>query len=85
MLIAKYKFNSTLYADLIPEFNAEFTNYVVTDEATETDSEGNVIKTRVIEHDTLLPTLMRFGRISVRPAPGLSDSHVGLFASGLSV
>ena len=64
-VIAKYKFNSTLYADLIPEFNAEFTNYTVTDEITETDSEGNVIKTRVIEHDTLLPTLMRFGRIYV--------------------
>ena len=61
-VIAKYKFNSTLYADLVPEFNAEFTNYVVTDETTETDSEGNVIKTRIIEHDTLLPTLMRFGR-----------------------
>ena len=60
-VIAKYKFNSTLYADLIPGFNAEFTNYTVTDEATETDSKGNVIKTRVIEHDTLLPTYIRFG------------------------
>ena len=53
-VIAKYKFNSTLYADLVPEFNAEFTNYVVTDETTERDNDGNVIKTRVIEHDTLL-------------------------------
>ena len=52
MIIAKYKFNSTLYADLVPEFNAEFTNYTVTDEATETDGEGNVIVTRAIEHDT---------------------------------
>jgi len=67
-IIAKYKFNSTLYADLIPGFNAEFTNYVVTDEATETDSEGNVIKTRVIEHDTLLPTMIRFG-VATSDAP----------------
>ena len=60
-IIAKYKFNSTLYADLIPEFNSEFTDYTVTDDTTtETDSDGNVIITRTIESDTL-PTLMRFG------------------------
>jgi len=74
-VIAKYKFNSTLYADLVPEFNAEFTNYVVTDETTETDSEGNVIKTRVIEHDTLLPTLMRFGQVHIDNATDNNNAN----------
>ena len=57
-IIAKYKFDSSIYADLIPEFNAEFTDYTITDEA-----EGNII-TRTIESDEL-PTLMRFGRVWV--------------------
>ena len=53
-IVAKYKFDGSVYADLIPEFNAEFTNYNITDEV-----EGNII-TRTIESDSL-PTLMRFG------------------------
>ena len=59
-IIAKYKFDSSVYADLIPEFNSEFTSdlYTVTDEL---DGE---VTTRSIESDSL-PTLMRFGRAYV--------------------
>ena len=59
-IIAKYKFDSSVYADLIPEFNSEFTSdlYTVTDEV---DSENSNHIIRTIESDSL-PTLMRFGR-----------------------
>ena len=59
-VIAKYKFNNTLEANLLPEFNSEFTSdlYTVTDEV-----EGEVT-TRTIESG-MLPTLMRFGRVYV--------------------
>ena len=59
-VIAKYKFNNTLEANLLPEFNSEFTSdlYTVTDEV-----DGDVT-TRTIESDSL-PTLMRFGRVYV--------------------
>ena len=30
-IIAKYEFNQELYANLLPEFNGDFTNYTVTD------------------------------------------------------
>ena len=53
-IVAKYKFDGSVYADLIPEFNEEFTDYNITDEV-----EGNII-TRTIESDSL-PTSMRFG------------------------
>ena len=55
-IICKYKFNSTLCADYLPEFNSEFTGYTKTD----VDNGDNTI-TRTIEHNTLLPTLIRFG------------------------
>ena len=55
-IICKYKFNSTLCADYLPEFNTEFTGYTKTD----VDNGDNTI-TRTIEHDTLKPTLIRFG------------------------
>ena len=62
-IIAKYKFDSSIYADLIPEFNAEFTSdlYTITDEV---DSENSNHIIRTIESDSL-PTLMRFGRVYV--------------------
>ena len=53
-VICKYKFDSSIYADLIPEFNSGYSGYVITDEV-----EGNII-TRTIESDEL-PTLMKFG------------------------
>ena len=56
-IVAKYKFDGSVYADLIPEFNAEFTNYNITDEV---DSENSNHIIRTIESDSL-PTLMRFG------------------------
>ena len=56
-IIAKYKFDSSIYADLLPEFNAEFTS----DKYNTTDEEVDGIITRTIESDEL-PTLMRFGR-----------------------
>ena len=54
-VIAKYKFNNTLY-DLIPEFNDEFTDYTYTDEVN-----GNET-TRTIESNNL-PTMIRFGSL----------------------
>ena len=57
-IVAKYKYDGSVYADLIPEFNAEFINYTITDEV-----EGNII-IRTIESESL-PTLMRFGRVWV--------------------
>ena len=55
-IIAKYKFNPSLYADYLPYFNTEFTGYTKTDV---TNSDGTI--TRTISHDTLKPTLMKFG------------------------
>ena len=57
-VICKYKYDSSIYADFIPEFNSGYSGYVITDEV-----EGNII-TRTIESDKL-PTLMRFGRVWV--------------------
>ena len=59
-VIAKYKFNNTVEANLLLEFNIEFTSdlYSVTDEV------NGEVTTRTIESDSL-PTLMRFGRIWV--------------------
>ena len=56
-IVAKYKFDGSVYADLIPEFNVEFTDYTVTDEV---DSENSNHIIRTIESDSS-PTLMRFG------------------------
>ena len=56
-IVAKYKFDGSVYADLIPEFNSGFTDYTVTDEGNSENS-NHIIRT--IESDTL-PTLMRFG------------------------
>ena len=55
-IIAKYKFNPSLYADYLPTFNAEFTGYTKTDV-----DNGDGTITRTISHDTLKPTFMRFG------------------------
>ena len=68
-VIAKYKFNNTLEANLLPEFNSEFTSdlYTVTDEV------NGEVTTRTIESDEL-PTLMRFGRVWVNGEPA-SDNR----------
>ena len=63
-IIAKYKFDKSIYADLLPEFNAEFTS----DKYNTTDEEVDGIITRTIESDEL-PTLMRFGRVWVDGEP----------------
>ena len=56
-IIAKYKFNQNTYANFIPEFNSEFTDYTITDEI---DTDGYTIRT--IGNDSgNLPTLIRFG------------------------
>ena len=54
-VIAKYKFNQNTYANFIPEFNTNFTDYTIADE---TDTDGYIIRT--ISSDSL-PTLIRFG------------------------
>ena len=58
-VIAKYKFNNTLEANLLPEFNSEFTSdlYTITDEV---DSENSNHIIRTIESDSL-PTRINFG------------------------
>ena len=54
--IAKYKFDSSVYADFLPVFNKEFTGYTVEDV-----DNGNNIITRTISHDTLKPTMIQIG------------------------
>ena len=73
-IIAKYKFDSSIYANLIPEFNAEFTDYTVTDEV---DSENSNHIIRTIECDTL-PTLMRFGTMTESGASNGANSLLEL-------
>ena len=55
-VVAKYKFDSSLYTDYLPVFNSEFTGYTKTDV-----NNGDGTITRTIGHMTLKPTLMRFG------------------------
>ena len=55
-VIAKYKFNPSVYADFLPVFNKEFIGYTVED----IDNGDNTI-TRTINHDTLKPTFIQFG------------------------
>ena len=57
-IVTKYKFNQTIYADLLPVFNNKFTDYTITDEI---DTDGYTIRT--IESDSL-PTSMTFGTVS---------------------
>ena len=54
MLVCKYKFDSSIYADLIPTFTSDYVNYTIKDEV-----EGDIV-TRTIESDTL-PTALRLG------------------------
>ena len=54
-IVAKYKFNQTIYENFIPTFNSEFTDYTITDEI---DTDGYTIRT--IESDSL-PTQIKFG------------------------
>ena len=55
MIVAKYKFNPNTYANYLPEFNSEFTDYTKSDV---NNSDGTI--TRTIESNSL-PTLMSFG------------------------
>ena len=64
-VIAKYKFDHNVYADLIPVFNDGYSGYSITDEVAEDGS----YTIRTIECDTL-PTMMRFGGNS------LNDSEI---------
>ena len=61
MIIAKYKFDSSVYSNLIPVFNDGYNGYTISDEI---DSENSNHVIRTIECD-VLPTLMRFGRMYV--------------------
>ena len=61
MIIAKYKFDKSIYSNLIPVFNDGYNGYTISDEI---DSENSNHVIRTIECDTL-PTLMRFGKVWV--------------------
>ena len=54
-IVAKYKFNQTIYENFIPTFNGDFTDYTITDEI---DTDGYTIRT--IESNSL-PTSIKFG------------------------
>ena len=56
-VIVKYKFDQTIYENLIPTFNSGFTDYTITDE---TDTDGFTIRT-INNNSGALPTAMRFG------------------------
>ena len=55
MIIAKYKFNPSIYSNLLPEFNSAFTSYTKSDV-----NNGDGTITRTIE-STSLPTRIKFG------------------------
>ena len=57
MIVAKYKFDKSIYENFIPVFNDGYTGYTISDEI---DSENSNHVIRTIECDSL-PTLMRFG------------------------
>ena len=68
-IIAKYKFDQTIYENFIPEFNSEFTDYTITDEI---DTDGYTIRT--IESEDL-PTLMRFGSSDTSGSGDYTKQH----------
>ena len=78
-VIAKYKFNNTLEANLLPEFNSEFTSdlYTVTDEV------NGDITSRTIESDSL-PTRMRFGATESSVATERSKSLLEIISLDIS-
>ena len=55
MIIVKYKFNPSIYSNLLPEFNSAFTSYTKSDV-----NNGDGTITRTIE-STSLPTRIKFG------------------------
>ena len=54
ILLFTYTFDKTLYDNLIPEFNKEFTNYVVIDD----NNEGNIVSRSIYSEE--IPTLISF-------------------------
>ena len=60
MIVAKYKFDKSIYENLIPIFNDGYNGYTVSDEI---DSGNSNYVIRTIECDTL-PTEMRFGSMT---------------------
>lgn len=59
VLIFKYKFDNTLYNNLLPEFNAGFNDYVIVD-----DTKGNIVTRSIYSEE--IPSLISFdGGISV--------------------
>ena len=58
-IIAKYKFDSSIYADLVPIFNDGYSGYSITDEV---NSKNSNLIIRTIENATnVLPTKIQFG------------------------
>ena len=57
MIVCKYKFDKSIYSNLIPIFNDGYNGYTITDEI-DSENENHIIRT--IECD-VLPTMMRFG------------------------
>ena len=57
-IIAKYKFDSSIYANYKPRFDNIFTNYTIEDV-----DNGDGIITRTISSDGQKPTVMQFGAI----------------------
>ena len=71
-IIAKYKFDKSIYENLIPEINEGYTGYTISDEI---DSENSNHVIRTIECDSL-PTLMRFGSNVGQDSDYQSDNRV---------
>ena len=55
-IVVRYTFNRAQHSNLLPNFNTDFTDYVVVDESIV----GNIV-TRAIGHENKKPTLVRFG------------------------
>ena len=72
-IVAKYRFDPTIYADYMPEFNSDFYEYYVSSDVKNDD--GTI--TRTIECYTT-PTLMRFGQIWADGESGATDKSLSL-------
>ena len=70
MIIAKYKYDKSIYENVIPRFNNDYTGYTISDEIDSVNS-NHVIRT--IECDTL-PTQMIFGNMTESSTQNGADS-----------
>lgn len=64
-LVAQYKFNKSIFEDLVPEFNSEFIEYEIIDEYL--DMEDDIVTRSIYSlQKNVYPTMVMFGSIEKR-------------------